>query len=63
MRLRNSLKETLMGDFPGGPVVRIFLAIQGDVGSIPDHRTKIPYSTEQLSESTATTELVRKDLA
>ena len=29
MRLRNSLKETLMGDFPGGPVVRICLAMQG----------------------------------
>ena len=35
----------------------------GDMGSIPGHKTKIPYSMEHLSMHKAKTEPVRKDLA
>ena len=60
MRLRSSLKETLTGDFPGGYNLP---CNAGDVGSIPGHKTKIPYSMEQLSASMAKTQPARKNLA
>ena len=31
-------------DFPGSPVVKTALPVQGGVGSIPGWRTKIPYT-------------------
>ena len=42
--------------FPGGPVVKNPPANVGDMGSIPDLGTKIPYVAEQLSSCATTTE-------
>ena len=41
-------------EFPGGPVVKNLPSNAGDVGSIPDQGTKIPYALGQLSPLTAT---------
>ena len=44
-----SPKETLLGDFPGGPVVKNPPASVRDEGSIPGQGTKIPHAMGQLS--------------
>ena len=45
-------------DFPGGPVVKNRLPMQGDVGSIPGQGTKIPHAVGQISPRITTTELM-----
>ena len=40
-------------DFPGGPLLRLHLPMQGDVGSIPGQETEIPHASGQLSIQTA----------
>ena len=45
-------KKKKASDFPGGPVVKNSPADGGDMGSIPDLETKIPYTTGQLSPCT-----------
>lgn len=50
--------NTLLEDFPGGPVVKNPPAHTGDTGSIPGLGTKIPHATGQLSLCSATTEPV-----
>ena len=50
------LKEKNCQDFPGGPVVKNLPCNAGDAGLILQWGTKIPPATEQLSQSTATTE-------
>ena len=44
-----SSKETLLGDFPGGPVVKNPPANVRDEGLIPGQGTKIPHAMGQLS--------------
>ena len=52
------------GDFPGGPMVRNPLASAGDMGYIPGlWSEKIPHVWEQLSLSTANTDLCSRDPA
>ena len=48
----------MVGDFPGGPVVKNPPYNAGDVGSIPGQGTKIPCAAGQLSPCDITTELV-----
>ena len=48
-----SSKETLLGDFPGGPAVKNPSANVRDEGSIPGQGTKIPHASGQLSPFTA----------
>ena len=38
-------------DFPGGPVIMNSPCNAGDVGPIPDRKTKIPHAAEQLLKS------------
>ena len=52
-------KTTILGDFPGGPVVKNPPSNAGDVGLIPGRGTKIPHAAGQLSLHATTTELVR----
>ena len=49
-------KTTVLGDFRGGPVAKNLPCNAGDAGLILRWGTKIPPATEQLSQSTATTE-------
>ena len=51
-------KNTWLGDFPGGPVVKNLPWNAGDIGSIPGQGTKIPHATKQLSLHTTTREPV-----
>ena len=51
-----------MGDFSGGPMVKILPCNAGDVGSIPGQGTKIPQAAEQLSPCTRTPEPTRHNL-
>ena len=51
-------KNTWLGDFPGGPVVKNLPWNAGDIGSIPGQGTKIPHATKQLSLHTITREPV-----
>ena len=44
-----SSKETLLGDFPGGPAVKNPSANVRDEGSIPGQGTKIPHAMGQLN--------------
>ena len=46
----------VLGNFPGGPVVKNPPSNAGNAGSIPGQGTKIPQATEQLSPCTRTTE-------
>ena len=46
----------MVGDLPGGPVVKNPPSNAGDVGSIPGQGTKIPHATGQLSPRATTTE-------
>ena len=39
-----TIKETTLGDFPGGPVVKNSPSNAGDTGSIPEQRSKIPHA-------------------
>ena len=43
--------EERVGDFPGGPVVKNLPSNAGDLDSIPNQGTKIPYAAGQLSLS------------
>ena len=36
----------ILGDFPGGPVVKNLPSNAGDAGSIPGQETKIPHAEE-----------------
>ena len=47
-------QQSLPGDFPGGPVVKVSLSNTRDTGSIPDQWTKIPHSEGQLSSCVIT---------
>ena len=51
-----TLEGKLMGDFPGGPVVKNPPSNAGDMGLIPGQGTKIPHALGQLSPCTATRE-------
>ena len=51
-----SSKETLLGDFPGGPVVKNPPANVRDEGLIPGQGTKIPHAMGQLSPCGTATE-------
>ena len=51
-----TLEGKLMGDFPGGPVVKNPPSNARDMGLIPGQGTKIPYASEQLSPHTTTRE-------
>ena len=42
MSMQNLGIESYCGDFPGGPVVSNLPCNEGDTGSIPGQRTKIP---------------------
>jgi len=54
---KSSIKETeRFGDIPGGPEVKNSLCNAGDVGSIPDWGTKIPFDLEQLLSPHTTTQ-------
>ena len=44
-----SPKETLLGDFPGGPVVKNPPANVRDEGSIPGQGTKIPHAMGHIT--------------
>ena len=46
-------------DFPGGPVVKNLLSNAGNMGSVPGWGTRIPHATEQRSQHTTATELLR----
>ena len=46
------LKITKIWDFPSGPMVKNPSSNAGDVGSIPDWKTKILHAAEQLSLAT-----------
>ena len=48
------LKESIVRDFPGGPVVKNPLSNAGDVGSIPGQGTKVPQAVRQQSPCTTT---------
>ena len=48
----NALLSDQLMNFPGGPVVKNPPCHARDAGSIPGGRTKIPHTTEQLSQST-----------
>ena len=48
----------MLGDFPGGPVVKNPPSNAEDAGSIPGRGTKMPHATGQLSLCATTTELV-----
>ena len=39
-----TIKETTLGDFPGGPVVKNSPSNAGEAGSIPEQRSKIPHA-------------------
>ena len=41
--------RNILGDFPGGPVVKNPSSNAGDAGSIPGQGTKIPHAEGQLS--------------
>ena len=49
-------KEYLLRDVPDGPVVKNPPCNAGDAGLIPDWGSTIPYASEQLSLSAASTE-------
>ena len=49
-------KNSVLGDFPGGPVVKNPPSNIRDVKSIPDRGTKIPHATGQLSQWATTSE-------
>ena len=49
----------IVGDFPGGPVVKNLPSNAGDTGSIPGWGTKIPHTAGQLSPCATTIELMR----
>ena len=51
-----TLEGKLMGDFPGGPVVKNPPSNAGDMGLIPGQGTKIPRALGQLSPRTTTRE-------
>ena len=53
------LEKTVLGEFPGGPVVKNPSSSGGDAGSIPGRGTKIPHAVGQLSLHAATTEPTR----
>ena len=48
-------KNSVLGDFPGGPVVKNPPSNIRDVKSIPDRGTKIPHATGQLDPRAAPT--------
>ena len=50
------LKNPIVGEFPGDPVVKTPPSNAGSEGSIPGWGTKIPHATEQLSLRATTTE-------
>ena len=50
------LRNSLLRDFSGGPVVKNPPSNAGDESSIPGRETKIPHATGQLSPCAATTE-------
>ena len=43
------IKNVILGDFPGGPVVKNLPSKAGYVGSVPGRETKIPHAVGQLS--------------
>ena len=51
------LRNSRIGDFPGGPVTKNLPYNAGDAGSIPGQGTKIPHAAGQLSPRATTTEL------
>ena len=51
-----TLEGKLMGDFPGGPVVKNPPSNAGDMGSIPGWGAKIPQAVGQLSPWDSTRE-------
>ena len=51
--------RTLLGDFPGGPVLKNPPSNAGDAGWIPGWGTKIPRASGQPSPRATTTELTR----
>ena len=55
-RSNSDIQICVLGDFPGGPVIKNLLCNAGDMNSIPGWRTKIPRASEQLSPCTSTTE-------
>ena len=52
------IKNSEIGDFPSGPVVKNLPYNAGDVGSIPGQGTKIPHAVGQLNPRATTTELM-----
>ena len=46
----------MMGDFPGGPVIKNLPCNAGNVGLIPGQGIKIPHAMEQVRPHDATTE-------
>ena len=50
------LDKIVLGDFPGGAVVKNPPSNAGDVGSIPGRGTKIQHAAGQLSPRAAATE-------
>ena len=49
--------KSVVGDFPGGPVVKNPPCNAGDTGSIPGQGTKIPHAAGHLSPPATTAEL------
>ena len=49
-------KTELVGDFPGGPMIKNPPCNAGDVGSIPGWGTKMPHAAEKLSLRATTRE-------
>ena len=49
-------KQTIYGDFPGGPMVNNPHCNAGDTGSISGRGTKIPHTVGQLSPCATTRE-------
>ena len=51
-RLRNDVrKESVAGDFPGGPVVKTSPSNAGGAGSIPGRGAKIPHVLQPKSQN------------
>ena len=59
MGKRQPLQQMVLGDFPGGPVVKNQPSNAGYVDSIPGRGTKIPRVAGQLSPCTTAREPMR----
>ena len=53
-------KDSRVGDFSGGPVVKNLLCNAGDSGSILSQETKIPHAAELLRPRATTRESVKR---